>query len=396
MRLDDLLRREPRFDLTLVAGPWDVRTVERISVLDDPAGLAEAGRGELALLTRRASRSAAGRGLTELLEVAGRRELVALGLYGRATTSQAVIGAASHARVALLSVGVGEDPAALAFGLEAALRADPDAVLRRLSAAAAAIEHAEPDGVEAILVAASAALEAEVSYRQGRVEADREDTAVRIACRLVADAIRRSLADPEPVPVTGASVILVEPEERERRRPGPAGSASAGPRDRLAGDPRRDGRRAGRRRPGDGRGRALDCTARDARALRGRRRSRGGTSRPGPGACRRRSERAVSLRRRRPGRAGRGARPDHPPRASSAAGLLAPLERLGEGKAGTAIRTLQVYLDNWGSLARSGEALHLHPNAVAHRMKRIRALLPVDLDDPDQRLALQIACRARG
>jgi DNA-binding PucR family transcriptional regulator len=27
-------------------------------------------------------------------------------------------------------------------------------------------------------------------------------------------------------------------------------------------------------------------------------------------------------------------------------------------------------------------------------MKRIRALLPADLDDPDQRLALQIACRA--
>ena len=81
---------------------------------------------------------------------------------------------------------------------------------------------------------------------------------------------------------------------------------------------------------------------------------------------------------------------------SSAAGLLAPLERLGGRKAATAIETLRVYLDCWGSLARSGEALHLHPNAVAHRMKRIRALLPVDLDDPDQRLALQIACRARG
>jgi DNA-binding PucR family transcriptional regulator len=79
---------------------------------------------------------------------------------------------------------------------------------------------------------------------------------------------------------------------------------------------------------------------------------------------------------------------------ASAAGLLAPLVKLGDAKAATAIETLRVYLDCWGSLSRSGAALHLHPNAVAHRMKRIRALLAADLDDPGQRLALQIACRA--
>jgi hypothetical protein len=395
MRLDDLLRREPRFDLTLVAGPWDVRTVERVSVLDDPAGVAEAGRGELALLTRRASRSAAGRGLTELLEVAGRRELVALGLYGRATTSQAVIGAASHARVALLSVGVGEDPAALAFGLEAALRADADAVLRRLSAAAAAIEHAEPDGVEAILVAASAALEAELTHRQGTVEADREDTAVRIACRLVADAIRRGLANPEPVPVEGGSVILIEPEERERS-------------DLVLLEALRLARETGWRATRDETAVALagDCPAADiagrliarlempvlcgvgsgvaeARAALARARAAGVLNVPFP------------FDAADPGGLV-GELAGSPTARAAAAGLLAPLERLGEGKAETAIGTLQVYLDNWGSLARSGEALHLHPNAVGHRMKRIRALLPVDLDDPGQRLALQIACRARG
>jgi DNA-binding PucR family transcriptional regulator len=37
----------------------------------------------------------------------------------------------------------------------------------------------------------------------------------------------------------------------------------------------------------------------------------------------------------------------------------------------------------------------LHPNAVAYRIKGIRAKLDVDLDDADQRLALQLACRAR-
>jgi DNA-binding PucR family transcriptional regulator len=75
--------------------------------------------------------------------------------------------------------------------------------------------------------------------------------------------------------------------------------------------------------------------------------------------------------------------------------LLAPLDRLGHRRARTAVRTLQVYLDERGSLVRAGRALHLHPNAVAYRIKGIRAKLDVDLDDADQRLALQLACRAR-
>jgi DNA-binding PucR family transcriptional regulator len=32
---------------------------------------------------------------------------------------------------------------------------------------------------------------------------------------------------------------------------------------------------------------------------------------------------------------------------------------------------------------------------VANRLRGITELLEVDLDDPDQRLALQLACRAR-
>jgi hypothetical protein len=75
--------------------------------------------------------------------------------------------------------------------------------------------------------------------------------------------------------------------------------------------------------------------------------------------------------------------------------LLAPLGALPAGRAETAIRTLQVYLDERGSLQRSGERLHLHKNAVAYRMRRIREHLgDIDLDDPDRRLELQLACRA--
>ena len=74
---------------------------------------------------------------------------------------------------------------------------------------------------------------------------------------------------------------------------------------------------------------------------------------------------------------------------------LEPLERLGPARAETAIRTLGSYLDNQGSIVRTARALHLHRNAVSYRLNRITELLGTDLDNPDQRLALQLACRAR-
>jgi sugar diacid utilization regulator len=74
---------------------------------------------------------------------------------------------------------------------------------------------------------------------------------------------------------------------------------------------------------------------------------------------------------------------------------LAPLENLGPGRADTAIRTLAAYLDEQGSIVKTAERLHLHRNAVTNRLRSITELLEVDLDDPDQRLALQLACRAR-
>ncbi|HET7243469.1 MAG TPA: helix-turn-helix domain-containing protein [Streptosporangiaceae bacterium] len=74
---------------------------------------------------------------------------------------------------------------------------------------------------------------------------------------------------------------------------------------------------------------------------------------------------------------------------------LAPLERLGPVRADTAIRTLAAYLDEQGSIVRTAQKLHLHRNAVANRLRGITELLELDLDDPDQRLALQLACRAR-
>ncbi|MGO8958488.1 MAG: PucR family transcriptional regulator, partial [Streptosporangiaceae bacterium] len=74
---------------------------------------------------------------------------------------------------------------------------------------------------------------------------------------------------------------------------------------------------------------------------------------------------------------------------------LAPLEKLGPDRAETALRTLAAFLDEQGSIGRTAQRLHLHRNAVTYRMRRITRLLGVDLNDADQRLALQLACRAR-
>jgi sugar diacid utilization regulator len=75
--------------------------------------------------------------------------------------------------------------------------------------------------------------------------------------------------------------------------------------------------------------------------------------------------------------------------------LLTPLEQLGPERADTAIHTLKTYLDEQGSTSRTARKLHLHRNAVAYRVQRIFELLEIDPDDPDERLVLQLACRAR-
>jgi hypothetical protein len=75
--------------------------------------------------------------------------------------------------------------------------------------------------------------------------------------------------------------------------------------------------------------------------------------------------------------------------------VLAPLVELGGARAERLIRTLHVYLDQQGSLTRTAEVLNMHRNAVSYRVNQIFSLLDVDADNPDDRLLLQLACRAR-
>jgi sugar diacid utilization regulator len=75
--------------------------------------------------------------------------------------------------------------------------------------------------------------------------------------------------------------------------------------------------------------------------------------------------------------------------------VLAPLDALGPERCLVAVRTLLAYVSTRNSLARAAAALTLHPNAVNYRIRRIEQTLNLDLDDPDTRFAVELACRLR-
>ncbi|MGP3776869.1 helix-turn-helix domain-containing protein [Streptomyces sp. SDT5-1] len=73
----------------------------------------------------------------------------------------------------------------------------------------------------------------------------------------------------------------------------------------------------------------------------------------------------------------------------AARSLLEPLA----GEPGDLVRTLTAYLDAESSTAETAAVLGVHRNTVAARIARVQQLLSVDLADPDERLALHLACR---
>jgi len=56
--------------------------------------------------------------------------------------------------------------------------------------------------------------------------------------------------------------------------------------------------------------------------------------------------------------------------------------------------TLGAYLDGFGDIATVAQRLHVHPNTVRYRVRRIEKLLSTSLNDPDDRLVLALGLRA--
>jgi sugar diacid utilization regulator len=79
--------------------------------------------------------------------------------------------------------------------------------------------------------------------------------------------------------------------------------------------------------------------------------------------------------------------------------LAKPLTRLYEHDRlyGTDyVETLTVYLDCFGNTTLAAERLHIHPNTLRYRVRRLTELAGVDLEQPVQRFALEAQLRLLG
>jgi PucR family transcriptional regulator, purine catabolism regulatory protein len=75
--------------------------------------------------------------------------------------------------------------------------------------------------------------------------------------------------------------------------------------------------------------------------------------------------------------------------------FLGSLESYDERHGTELIRTLEGFFAHHGNHVRAAEALHLHRNTLLYRLARIQSIGGLDLDDPEVRLAVQVALRLR-
>ncbi len=59
----------------------------------------------------------------------------------------------------------------------------------------------------------------------------------------------------------------------------------------------------------------------------------------------------------------------------------------------TYAETLRAYLDCFGDVPRAAERISVHPNTFRYRMRRLVELFGLDLDDPDERVVLELQLR---
>lgn len=55
--------------------------------------------------------------------------------------------------------------------------------------------------------------------------------------------------------------------------------------------------------------------------------------------------------------------------------------------------TVRAYLDAFGDITLAAQSLNVHPNTFRYRLKRLREIADLDLDDPDERLVLHLQSR---
>ncbi len=73
---------------------------------------------------------------------------------------------------------------------------------------------------------------------------------------------------------------------------------------------------------------------------------------------------------------------------------LGPLIDYDERRKGELIKTMDAYFESDASVKMAGQRLFAHPHTVTYRLKQIERLTSWSLQDPEDKLRLQLALRA--
>ncbi|MCC6177794.1 MAG: helix-turn-helix domain-containing protein [Chloroflexi bacterium] len=84
---------------------------------------------------------------------------------------------------------------------------------------------------------------------------------------------------------------------------------------------------------------------------------------------------------------------DNPELAAFYDDLLGKLQSHDERQNAELVNTLEAFFECHGNHVRTAQRLHLHRNTLLYRLERVRQVLGVELDDPETRLALQVALK---
>lgn len=74
---------------------------------------------------------------------------------------------------------------------------------------------------------------------------------------------------------------------------------------------------------------------------------------------------------------------------------LGPLAEYDRKTGQNLIETLEAYFESHGNLSQTAVKLHHHRNSLLYRIGRIQEISGLDLEDPESRLSLQVALKAR-
>ena len=84
---------------------------------------------------------------------------------------------------------------------------------------------------------------------------------------------------------------------------------------------------------------------------------------------------------------------DHPALRKFCDQIVGPLAKYDQGHRSSLVETLSSYFDHHGNASKTADALYIHRNTLLYRLERIQELTGQELDQADNRLALNLALK---